>query len=266
MIGGSNPIAGALGRFFDAQSRAAAAPNARSATGKNTQGPSASSAGSFRASALRADVQHYSAIKAQLLEAQGLVDYARQAASSITLDLQRLKELAGLHAASSGDSDAMARYEQEFTALKASIDVTLENTRYDGVRVISANDEPPLLTITLDPEGSALFSVEFSASDIITTDALSVTDEASVDNQLAVMASFSFKAESYGSGIERHIDGVEVIINSKEATASMITDADEVRELSKLTDLQIRQQADLAMLSQANVTRTAAARLYDAAQ
>lgn len=58
------------------------------------------------------------------------------------------------------------------------------------------------------------------------------------------------------------MDLTDIAINSKEAAASLITDIDEMKELALATDLQIRQQASIAMMAQANVSRQGILQLY----
>jgi flagellin-like hook-associated protein FlgL len=67
---------------------------------------------------------------------------------------------------------------------------------------------------------------------------------------------------SFATLLQRQLNLTETVINSKEATISAITDIDELQELSTLTLLQVRQEATIAMMAQANMAQGYAAKLY----
>jgi flagellin-like hook-associated protein FlgL len=68
--------------------------------------------------------------------------------------------------------------------------------------------------------------------------------------------------ESFATLLQRQYNLTDTIISSKESTISAIIDINEVEELSALTMLQVRQEATISMLAQANVLQGYAAQLY----
>jgi flagellin-like hook-associated protein FlgL len=68
--------------------------------------------------------------------------------------------------------------------------------------------------------------------------------------------------ESFAIVLQRQFNLTDTIISSKESTISAIININEVEELSALTMLQVRQEATISMLAQANIIQGYAAQLY----
>ena len=268
MIGGPNPISFKLSQIYRENNQAIANSLARIASGKRIQNASDDFVGFLRSAELQTDIAGYRIVKQDLTEAKGLADYAGEVGSNIAEDLARMKELALLYETEVGggnDPDVLAAYKSEFDALKTTITNTIDDAYYDGIKVLDSL-APKLKEVDLDPSGAGgTFTIQFAAGDIVDVSALDITavnaDE-DVQDEIEAVASYVFKAEGFSEDLDRHIDLTDTIINSKEATNSLITDIDDVKELAALTDLQIRQQATVAMIAQANDIRAAIARLY----
>jgi flagellin-like hook-associated protein FlgL len=54
----------------------------------------------------------------------------------------------------------------------------------------------------------------------------------------------------------------DTVVSGKQATVSALVNVDELAEMAKVTNLQVRQQATVSMMSQANVSNAALARLF----
>jgi flagellin-like hook-associated protein FlgL len=67
---------------------------------------------------------------------------------------------------------------------------------------------------------------------------------------------------SAGDALTAYSNLADTVINSNEATISVLTGIDDASELAGLTSLQVRQQATVAMMAQANVIQGYAAKLY----
>ena len=121
--------------------------------------------------------------------------------------------------------------------------------------------------VELDPSGAGgTFTIQFAVADIVDVDnILAINHPLAITNlqsEIEVAATYLFKADGFSEDLDMHVDLTDTIINSKEATNSLITDIDDIKELAALTDLQIRQQATIAMIAQSNDIRAAIARLY----
>lgn len=267
MIGGPNPVSWKLSQIYRKNNQAIANSLARIASGKRIQNASDDFVGFLRSAELQTDIAGYRIVKQDLTEAKGLADYAVEVGSNITEDLARMKELALLYETEVGggnDPDVLAAYKSEFDALKTAITNTIDDSRYDGIQVV--DDSAALEEVELDPGGTGgTFTIQFAAADIVDVSLLDITAidaDDDVQDEIEAAASYLFKADGFSEDLDRHIDLTDTIINSKEATNSLITDIDDVKELAALTDMQIRQQATVAMIAQANNMRAAIARLY----
>jgi len=260
VIGGPNPIASMLSRIYAANNKSIANSLSRIASGKRIQTAGDDFAGFLRAADLENDISAYQVVIQDLTDAKGIADYAEETASDIAEDLDRLRELVTLYAGTT-DSSYQSSYQAEFDSLVSTIDNAISSNRYDGTQVVQSGT---VTTIDLDPNGSGNnITLSFAASDIVDTSNLSITDESTITSQISVAAQYLYKAKYFAENLERHINLNETIISSKEATASVITDIDDAKEMSNLTDLQVRQQAAAAMLAQANNIRAIAAKLYN---
>jgi flagellin-like hook-associated protein FlgL len=115
-------------------------------------------------------------------------------------------------------------------------------------------------------------AVTFAAGDIISdvSDAAwdldgaggAAKSAADVQTEINKATSYLVKAEKYEEKIERQMTITDNMIQSKKAAQSIITDIDEVEELNKATNEQIRQQATIAMIAQANVSQSYISMLY----
>lgn len=268
MIGGPNPIPFKLSQIYRENNQSIANALARIASGKRIQNASDDFAGFIRSAELQTDISGYRVVKQDLTEAKGIADYAVGVGTNITEDLVRMKELAVLYDAevnNGNDPDVLAAYKSEFDALKATITNTKGDAYYDGIEIL--DDLAPILKeVDLDPSGAGgTFTIKFAVADIVDVSLLDITAanaDDDVQDEIEAVASFLFKAEGFSEDIEMHVDLTDTIINSKEATNSLITDIDDVKELAELIDLQIRQQATIAMIAQSNDIRAAIARLY----
>jgi flagellin-like hook-associated protein FlgL len=141
----------------------------------------------------------------------------------------------------------------------------IANTSYDGTAAYSA---ATLESVALDPDGTATLDIEFVAGDIAnpatpTISGTEADDITAIDTQITAATSYLVKAEAYDKSIDRQIRISDTIIQSKQSAISMMTEIDEVEEMNKKTDLLVRQQASIAMMAQANVSRSSIARLFE---
>ncbi len=261
MIGGPNPIFSKLSQIYRNNNQSIANALARIASGKRIQNASDDFVGYFRSRALLTDVAGFEVVKQNLQEAKGYADYAVETGTAIMEKLVKSKKLEAQYAAA--DAAGKVSIQAEHDVLEAELTSLIANARYDST-VIHANGS--MIEVELDPdEVSGSFDVAFvTADDIVVPGNLDVTvgDFVLVDAEIAKAASYLAKASGFSEDLDRHIDLTDTIINSKEATNSLITEIDDVKELAALTDLQIRQQATIALIAQANNIRAAIASLY----
>ena len=261
MIGGINDVSSGLSSIYAANTRALSESLGRIASGKRIQKPSDDFAGYIRSRSLLNEAAALQTVKQDLQAAKGAADYALETGTAVMDKLERAKELAVLYAATS-DAEEQALLTAEHGVLVQELDALLLEAEWNAVDVVSTN---ALATVDLNPNdgGGANFEVLFLAADIaLDTANLDITVEANADASMEVATTYIARASGFSEDIQRHMDLTDITINSKEAAASLITDVDEMKELALATDLQIRQQASISMMAQANVSRQGILQLY----
>jgi flagellin-like hook-associated protein FlgL len=262
MIGGPNPFAtSSLASIYNAGNAAIASAMARIASGKRVMAPGDDFAGFARASSLSNDVSQYQKVKQDLQDVKGFADYAAGVGNDMVKDFDRLKELQKLWQNSS-DPVAQAGYKAEYDATVQRITDTKNDGYYDNIQVYQSG--VTLKSVGINPANSSL---------VVAISATAVGDESSINN-IASATPVSIQSEidnaekyvaamnSYSTLLQRDLNLADTVINSKNATISMITDIDDVQETAALTALQVRQQATISMLAQANIVQGFAAQLY----
>lgn len=233
------------------------------ASGKKIQKPSDDFVGYLRASGITQDISAYEKINTDLTELREPAQMASDVGNGLVEDLTRMRELKDLYDGTA-DTTEQDAYEAEFTALADGVTSTIANNKYNGTAVVSANT---IASASINPDDSSLtLDIEFDADDVADVSGFSLdggTTSAEIEDELAKATSYTVKAEGYLNQTDRQIELNENMITSKEATRSSITDVDEAKALTEATELQVRQQATVSMMAQANLTASNIANLYN---
>jgi hypothetical protein len=182
--------------------------------------------------------------------------------------MYRLSEL--WQAADPG-SDERTEYEAEFDALKEQLKDTRDDTEYEGNALFSTAGDTTFATIDMSVPGiSQTLTMGYETTDVMTDseidDDTDITTGAGLDVLLTKATTVLTKAEGFEDRVTMNINVVDSIIQSKEAAKSVLTDIDDAVELNKAIDLFIRQEALVAMMAQANVSRSGLSRFYTSGQ
>jgi flagellin-like hook-associated protein FlgL len=263
MIIGGSPItiSQSIAAAYNANNQTLAETLARIALGKKVDKPSDDFVGYVRAQNYTADISTYEQVKQDITNIKSLTAAMQDVGNTMYQGIEQLRAYARKYAATT-DPDEQQAYTEKFDALKTSLDNTITASTYDNNGVVT-----PLYqtgshgTVTVDATGTALDITITNA--VASPGGLAVTDgDANFNTELSAAASYLVQAEGFGKVLDLQSKLADTIINSKEAAKGMITDIDDVKEINKATELQIRAQAGVAMLSQANVARAALVRLY----
>ena len=180
--------------------------------------------------------------------------------------LDRMSELKTLYADPTKNSDDLANYDSEFTALQSELDSLTDET-FNSVALFGSSD----LTVEVSEDGSQ--TVALSGRDLAGTaagvGALTASTVTSLDDidlsdiTDAIQSVATFRAEN-GAEQSRLGFASEVLTINKanlEAANSRITDVDVAEESTQLARWNILVQSGTAMLSQANQSAQTALRL-----
>jgi flagellin len=263
MLGGTD-ISSRLSNIYSSNSKQLSESLTRLATGKRINSASDDFGGYVKAANLTVDINSASRAKQGMQSLKGGYDVAIESAQNVLDDVNKLKKLARDYN-NETDADAQALIAKEFTAVQTSITDMVANSKWDGTAVLTSGGVASFGSVSLDPSTSAstTFSLEDFESGAGNIAALATgSSDADFQAEIEALSSYIANADVKRTELDRHMKLNDVIVASKEASRSMITDIDEARELSHNTDLQIRNQAAVSMMAQANMSRMGIMQLY----
>jgi flagellin len=175
--------------------------------------------------------------------------------------LQRMRELAVQAAnATNGPSDR-ANLNAEYGQLRAEIDRTLSNTRFNGLAILGADSGPQVFQVGADAGDQITINTANLVGDaaitgLATGDLLDATNSTTALGaiDLALTAVNGERAQ-YGATQNRFeavIATLQVSAENQTAARGRIMDADYAQETANMSRAQILQQAGTAMVAQAN--------------
>ncbi len=267
MIGGVNNVSYKLAAIYQKNNTLLSEALGRIASGKKISSLSDDFAGYIRAQSYEQDITGYELVKENLLAAQVFTDTAVSIGQSIyddLVDMQELEDMYDAEQAGANDADVLAGYEADFKALRDSVADAINLTYVDGKQIVDKDAD--ITTVNLDPDGRTLtvtFSAEPSSANIAAFD---VTGNPDIGTEITAIRTYLSEAEHFSNTIDRQLDLITTIIESKEAAKSVITDIDEAEEKANLTTYQLRTQASLAMIAQGNLNQSYIATLFGFSQ
>lgn len=256
MVITNTSTASLLSNIYSANADALSSSLTKLASGKRVQNPGDDFAAYIRASGLNTDITNYQSIRQDLQGAKGLTDYASGVGNAILEDLTRLQELQDLYNATS-DTDKQTAYSTEYDTIKTRIGDTIADSVYDGTAVYAAAS---LGAFNVDPTGTG--SIDVNASDVADVSGFANIANDDISTELASAQTFVAEMNSFGTEITRAMNLNDTVVSGKEATVSALINVDELKEMANVTNLQVRQQAAVSMMSQANVSQAALAKLF----
>lgn len=261
MLQSNNAIASVLTSIYNSNTQALTQSLTRLSSGKRVMSPSDDFGSYLLANNYNQDIAGYQRAQRDLQNAKGYSEYAISVGDNILEDLTRMKELKTLYDNAAGDSDLQNTYKAEYDAIVVRVDDQISDSSYDGVAVYTTND---LIEVDLDGDASGASLIVKSTAVAATTDISNIATVAGADMTTAIRNAQSYVAQmsSVSETIDRHIDLSNSIIASKESAITSIVNIDEMSEMTKATEYQIRQQASIAMMAQANMSHQSLLRLF----
>lgn len=262
MIGGVNVATNQIANIYNQGNSQLADTLSKIASGKKFQNAGEDLLSFSRANNLTNQIKGYNDVEQKLTAAKTATSAAVDVGSKVYENLTKMKDLVTKYGATS-DLQEQAEFKAEFNSLRETVSAALKNATVDGVNVA---DGSYTNTVNMNPEGTSTLSIALATNaDSSNVDALEIADagvatalQTEVDNALTYMS----QAKSFNNIIDNQINLNKTIVNSKEAVRSLITDIDEAAEMSKMLDQNVRQQAAMSMLSQANMSRQVVMKLY----
>lgn len=257
MLGGLSNVSSQLSQLYNSNSEQLASSLTKIASGKRINTASDDFAGFIRASALKDDIAGYESARKDLAGAKSIADYAVATGSTVVDGLTKLKTLAQQYAGTS-DTNEQAALQAEFDSAQTALGVTIAQAQYDGTAVYTA---AALTSVDLGPSSEA-GTLSFTTTTVADEGNADITDVTTIDDEITAAATYLSEAQAFSSQVGDFQDLTSTVIDSKTSEISAIEDVDDMAEMSKITDLQIRQQAAVSMMSQANMSRMGIMQLF----
>lgn len=273
MIGANNVLTTMrVATFYNATKNAMATSLSRIASGKNISRPQDDVSYFMRLQNVRQNRRGYERIKGELDNVSAMMGLAERSGMLIVDNVKEMKRLA-VEYWGSDDATAKEAIEDKFNALKdTTADIINSSNFFDGKKLMKEGD---VTSVVLSPSDmSNKLTISFDAGDIVDPAQFDVTglslgsaDEttvnAALDEQYGKAMSYLSKVGTNIHRIESQTAVAQSVIDNSAAYESTINDVDDAKELSKVTEFDIRQQAALSMLAQANNSRFGILRLLD---
>ena len=259
MINTSTSVSSALTALYTTNNNDMTKTMSRIASGKRIQTPGDDFAGYLRGSALQSDIKQFTTVKQDIQEGKAYADFAKQVGNNILEDLakmQNLEDAYALEAAGGNDANKLSAMSAQYDALATGIDNTQASAAYDGTLVADGSLSK---AVTTDIDAG---TYTIDGSSVTASLVGSIGTAGSVATEATAMQTYVSTMETAGDQLDRASKLTDTVINSKNAVVSSIMDINETEELANLTNLQVRMQATVSMMSQSTMSQAAISKLF----
>jgi flagellin len=194
---------------------------------------------------LRAQVNGLNQAVRNAQDGISLVQTGEGALNEVSSMLQRIRELAVQYANGTNDSNATTSISNEVTALQSAITSIQQNTKFNGVALLSAS------TVHFQTGADQGQTQAVTLTTLDTSSAV-VTSISTVDTAIAAVSTQRAAFGAAQNALEHTVNNLKVASENFSASESRIRDLDVAAEMVKFTKTQILQQAGTSILAQAN--------------
>lgn len=234
----------------------------RLSTGLKINTASDNAAGLAIAQGLTADINIYNQGVSNAQDGNNLLNVADGALQSMTDNLQRLVTLAQQASNGTFGSSQKANIGAEFTKILAAVDAIGTNTTFNGIKLLDGTASSitiQLGAVASDKETIKIDSAKLSALGISglsisgsTTVSAAVSMVVKLKAAIDLLSTNRANVGAQQSVLNSDIASLGLKINALSQTKSSIMDIDVAQETANLTLFQIKQQAAVSILAQAN--------------
>ena len=209
---------------------------------------------------MKGDHRGYTHIQRGLKQTMAIMGTAEEVGTLVQSDIAELKQLTEDYWNAEPGSTDQTNINGKFTALASSITTLMDSAFANGKDLIQAGT---LTSVMLNPNKiDQTLDITYDAGDIADTSGLTVNGGADLDSSMALIdaefdksTSYLSKTTGYIHSLDSQLRVTDAIMENNEAMRSTLNTIDDAAEMSKYVTNDIRQQASLSMLSQANMIR-----------
>lgn len=264
MFGGPNPSIAYLAAIYTSNNAEISLALARIASGKRVQNASDDFSAYMKASTQSSYNTQYEEFSRDLGEAKSKTDYMIAVGNSVVDQLNDMRDLMVSYIAYStaGDATNKAVVSTQYTAAFSALNATIAQAKYDGTLSVYKTASAGSVNATI---GSAAYGIDIIAGCVAVNGNvadITVNSTANLDAEIMNGYNYLVKVQTIGSQISSQLKLNTSIVSCFQASVSALTDVDEAYEMSRISSLQVRQQATVAMMAQANVSQGYASILF----
>ena len=216
------------------------------------------------AQSVRSDVAGITAVNEQLGGVKGLLQTTFAALGRVSDTMKQARQALTRLADSTLSTEQFTQYKAQYTALKTQMDGFLDDAKYNGRSLLSANEAADDNTdniVTIQNEEGTQFKILAVEKDTLKLDAAPADAEeaiaalASDGDYTTTETALSSALNGFGTGmqyVENQIGFNSDKIDALNAGVGALVDADLAKESAKLQALQTRQQLGIQTLGLAN--------------
>jgi flagellin-like hook-associated protein FlgL len=259
MINGLGAADRTISALYASSGQELASVMAKIAAGKRYVQPSDDFVAFLRTNRYESDIRSYDLARTNLGAAKVYTDAAQQVGGKAYENLTKMAQIQDDYAAAliSGDTDIQASLTSQFNALREETNNLEQNANINGTNLATA---AVLTTVTTG--GTTPQTLTIAPTPLDDISGLVVTGAGTAATAATNALTYLTDVQGWGKTLDTMASITDTIIAGKKSAIEEVSGINEAEELAKVTDLQIRQQAAISMMSQANVSRQGILQLF----
>jgi flagellin len=258
MINTNTSIASMLSGLYSTNGSQQTQLESQIASGKRVVNPSDDFGAYVKSSALNADISANQVANQDLQNAAGMVSYATQVGNDIAADFTQLQNLATTYGATT-DATQQGALATQYNALITQIGNTISDAMYNGTAVYN---KTTLETASSNSGGGTIAVAATAVGSTAAINNITTATATDIQNEINNCQTYVADMGSYANEINTAISLNNTAVSSDQATISALTDDNQAEDMTNLTSLQVQQEAIVSMMSQANSSQAAIAKLF----
>ena len=203
--------------------------------------------------------KNYSTVRTNIQVAQSTLNVVESTGNTLYQNLSRMSDLVKLYNDPSSSAVEKQGYTMEFSQRQVVAENLIDNSYYNGQKIISDTSVNPLESVYLDPhDQTQKMDIGYSSqeanlsADIAALSIGSGTALADVQTQVDKAGNFLATTTAFQMGLTAQLNMSNEHIDSDNATAANFRDSNAADNMNKLVSAQINAQTTLAMIAQCN--------------
>ena len=239
------------------------------ASGLKVMNPSNGAGDYFTGNSYYLKAKGYEEARRGLFQASAILNLAEESISAVFGDLNDIMNYAKEYFKDSTDDTGKKIYTDKINELKNLVAITMENTVFNGKKLLKDSSADPLFEVSIDPSDlDNKFIISFGADLEVDIDAIDLSQSkddvfSSIQEQIDRAAKYMGSLSGFKQGVYSQININEISADTMQVSAKNILGLDDMDGIIGTTKRQIQQQAAVSMLAQGNLMRSSVLKLLN---